>query len=66
VPAWLERKLDTSDVQFASLTKTLRGHEQKIGEIQARYQCQPTPSAGSGRALPPASSACNRPTCAQP
>ena len=40
VPAWLQTKLDTSDAQFAALTKILRGHEQKIGEIQARYQCQ--------------------------
>ena len=40
VPAWLQTKLDTSDAQFVGLTKVLRGHEQKIGEIQARYQCQ--------------------------
>ena len=66
VPAWLEPKLDTSDAQFAALTKTLHGHEQKVGEIQARYQCQRDTFGKLWAGAAPASSACNRPTCAQP
>jgi hypothetical protein len=49
-----------------SLTKTLRGHEQKIGEIQARYQCQRDTFGKLWAGAAPASSACDRPTCAQP
>jgi len=66
MPAWLERKLDTSDAQFAALTKILHGHERKVGEIQARYQCQRDTFGKLWAGAPPASSACNRPTCAQP
>ena len=65
-PAWLETKLDTSDAQFAALTKTMHGHEKRIGEIQARYQCQRDTFGKLWAGAAPASSACNRPTCAQP
>ena len=66
VPAWLETKLDTSDAQFVGLTKLLRGHEQKIGQIQARYQCQRDTYGKLWAGAAPGSSACNRPACASP
>jgi len=66
VPAWLQTKLDTSDAQFVGLTKVLRGHEQKIGEIQARYQCQRDTYGKLWAGAAPGSSACARPTCASP
>jgi len=66
VPAWLEAKLDTSDAQFVGLTKVLRGHEQKIGEIQKRYQCQRDTFGKLWSGAAPGSSACDRPACAAP
>ena len=66
VPAWLEAKLDTSDAQFEGLTKALRGHERKIREIQARYQCQRDTFGKLWAGAAPGSSACDRPACAPP
>ena len=66
VPAWLEAKLDTSDAQFEGLATLLRGHERKISEIQARYQCQRDTYGKLWAGATPGSSACNRPACASP
>ena len=66
MPAWLRSKLDASDAQFAALTEILRGHEQKIGEIQARYQCQRDTYGKLWAGAAPGSSACDRPACAPP
>ena len=66
VPAWLEAKLDTSDAQFDGLAKALRGHERKLGEIQARYQCQRDTFGKIWAGAAPGSSACSRPACASP
>jgi hypothetical protein len=66
MPAWLQTKLDSSDAQFAGLTKVLRGHERKLGEIQARYQCQRDTFGKLWAGAAPGSSACDRPTCAVP
>ena len=48
------------------LTKILRGHERKIGEIQARYQCQRDTFGKLWTGAAPGSSACDRPACARP
>ena len=66
VPAWLQTKLDTIDSQFVGLTKVLRGHEQKIGDIQARYQCQRDTYGKLWAGAAAGSSACNLPACAPP
>jgi hypothetical protein len=66
VPAWLQVKLDTSDAQFEALAKTLHSHEQKVGEIQVRYRCQRDTFGKLWAGAAPASSACDRPTCAPP
>ena len=51
---------------LVGLTKFLRGHEQKIGDIQARYQCQRDTYGKLWAGAAAGSSACNRPACAPP
>jgi len=64
LPAWLKAKIDASDAQFAALTDILRGHEQNIGDIQARYQCERDTYGKLWADAAPGSSACDRPACA--
>ena len=64
LPAWLKAKIDASDAQFAALTDILRGHEQNIGDIQARYQCERDTYGKLWADGAPGSSACDRPACA--
>jgi hypothetical protein len=66
MPAWLKAKLDANEAQFDALVDILRGAEQDIGEIQARYQCQRTTFAKLWSGAAPGSSACDRPACATP
>jgi len=66
LPAWLRAKIDASDAQFAALTDILRDHEEKIGEIQARYQCERDTYGKLWAGAAPGSSACGRPACAPP
>ena len=66
VPIVLKAKLDASDAQFAALTDILRGHEQTIGDLQARYQCERDTYGKLWAGAAPGSSACDRPACAPP
>ena len=66
MPAWLRSQLDANEAQFAALVDILRGAEQDIGEIQARYQCQRATFGKLWTGGAPGSSACNRPACAPP
>ena len=66
LPAWLKTKLDANAAQFAALVDILRGAEQDIAEIRARYECQRTTFARLWSDAAPGSSACDRPACAPP
>jgi hypothetical protein len=58
--------IDANEAQFAALVDLLRGAEQEIAELQARYQCQRATVAKMWSAAAPGSSACDRPACAPP
>lgn len=66
MPAWLRSKLDANDAQFAALADILKGREQEIAEIQGRYQCQRDTFGKIWAGAAAGSSACDRPTWAQP
>ena len=66
MPSALKSKVDANDAQSAAMAEILRGREQALADLQARYQCERATFGMMWKGAAPGSSACNRPACAQP
>ena len=66
LPPALKAKIDKNDAQTAATTEILRGLEETLAGMQARYRCERDTYGKLWKGAAPGSSACDRPACAPP